>query len=112
MKLAEKIYTFGERLKATIDFVVKSTLYIYTGWVGILFLLSSNEAKLEFAEIWSETSAHLLPLTTFAALFWILIVILPVFPTVMNSKTGKVLVFLLIFALVSYVFTKAILTIV
>jgi len=108
VKVLNWIYGFGVRAKERINFIVKSTLYIYASWLACLFLLSNAEAKIEFAVVWSEASVHLLPLITFAALFWIFFILLPVFPKTMDSKAGKVITFFLIFGLVSYPFMKAI----
>ncbi len=116
IRVSEMLYEKGLVIKETIDFTVKSSLYIYAGfWILILmWFVHSNRIKEEELvlniKLILKESEYLIPVSTFGVLLFVFTVLIPFFPNLIKSKTGRVFLFSCILMLSLFTLVKVVIT--
>ncbi|NCP67271.1 hypothetical protein GW756_02585 [bacterium] len=115
---AEYLYKKGVIAQKSIDFTVKSSLYIYTtlwaliiAWLFYSGRISKDELLPNIKQVLLD-SEYLLPFSTLAVLLLVLPLGISFFPNFINTKSGRVFLFLCILILFLSIFGKVVVTLV
>lgn len=110
---AEYLHEKGETIKKTIDFTVKSSLYIYVilwalllEWLILTKRIETEELLPNVKQLVVDTE-YLLPLSTLVAVLFIFTIVTPFSPNLIKSKAGRTSLFIFILILFLYLFARA-----
>ena len=112
-KWSTYLYDKAETVKETIDFTIKSSLYLYgiswgllLGWLILTKRIQKDEIIMSLEQILTY-SEILLPFSTFAALLLVFTVITPLYPNIIKTKPGRTVLFTFILGFFLYTFLAA-----